>query len=75
MGVVRRRVLPFKSSSKNIVLGNLLDENNKRQGKILRVHKEYGLALVSPILVGTTLFDEKGEILEIIRPHWWPTNI
>lgn len=81
MGMIRRRVLPINliSSDKkdNLIYGKILvDANNKRQGRILRVSNNgTGIAIVSLDFIGKTLFDELKNTVEVQVPHWWPQNL
>jgi folate-binding Fe-S cluster repair protein YgfZ len=72
-GVVRRRVVPFECAIRNQIasVGNLFDQDKKRQGKVICAFEDRGLALTSPDLVGRPLFDENNISINISKPKWW----
>lgn len=79
-GMIRRRVLPINLVSRtkdDLIYGKtLVDSNNKRQGKILKVtNNGTGIAIVSLDYIGKTLFDEIKNIVKVRTPHWWPENL
>ena len=71
-GVVRRRVVPFRCSER--VDGFILDENNRKQGKVLRSSDTHGLALLALKRIGSTLRVNDATI-ETFRPAWWPDSV
>uniref|UniRef100_A0A914BUI8 Aminomethyltransferase folate-binding domain-containing protein n=1 Tax=Acrobeloides nanus TaxID=290746 RepID=A0A914BUI8_9BILA len=70
-GVIRRRVLPFRTPQK--IYGQLVDEHGKKQGRILKCVDDFGIALISMDFLGKPLFclDTKVPV-ELYKPSWWP---
>jgi folate-binding Fe-S cluster repair protein YgfZ len=71
-GVVRRRILPFKCSKQ--VTGQIVGEDGKKQGKVIKSVDNLGLALLPVKSVGEKLFVDRVSI-DVYRPKWWSETI
>lgn len=91
-GVIRRRIMPFRLltppvSDHLVPRGTaIVDVEGTEQGKIIRLHRSRGLALVKmakliskkedekPLLIKLTDKNLLAGKIEIYKPDWWPSD-
>uniref|UniRef100_A0AC35GXR0 Aminomethyltransferase folate-binding domain-containing protein n=1 Tax=Panagrolaimus sp. PS1159 TaxID=55785 RepID=A0AC35GXR0_9BILA len=74
-GIIRSRLLPFKTTAKNLKSNSsVLDSNGKRRGKVIKIFDGFGISIVSieGVLTKQKFLSEDGESLEFSIPKWWP---
>jgi hypothetical protein len=54
--------------------GQIVGENDRKQGKVIRSVGNRGICLLSVSSIGEKLF-VNGVPIEVYRPAWWPKDI